>query len=60
MQQKCPNCKQSINKSEWKEHFKICTLDSKWKEQKQMMIERANNTVGTGDEITQNLRRFAN
>ena len=25
-----------------------------------MMIERANNTVGTGDEITQNLRRFAN
>ena len=34
-QQKCPNCKQNIAKSEWREHFKICTMDSKWKEQKQ-------------------------
>ena len=58
--QKCTKCKQNINKSEWKEHFKICNLDSKWKEQKQMMIDRSNNTIGTGDEITQNLRRFYN
>jgi hypothetical protein len=58
-QQKCPNCKQNIPKSEWREHFKICTMDSQWKEQKQQRMERESNAPGTGDEITQNLRRFA-
>jgi hypothetical protein len=33
--QKCPNCKQDISKSEWRDHFKICVLDQKWKDQKQ-------------------------
>ena len=32
--QKCPNCKQNILKSEWRQHFKICISDPKWKEQK--------------------------
>ncbi len=32
--QKCPNCKLDINKQEWREHFKICVLDQKWKDQK--------------------------
>ena len=38
--QKCPNCKQSILKSDWRQHFKICVMDPKWKEQKQQLIER--------------------
>ncbi len=32
--QKCPNCKLDINKNEWREHFKICVLDSKWRDNK--------------------------
>ena len=32
--QKCPNCKQDINKLEWQNHFKICVLDKNWKDQK--------------------------
>lgn len=32
--QKCPNCKLDINKVEWREHFKICVLDSKWRDNK--------------------------
>lgn len=59
--QKCPNCKQDIQKTDWRNHFKICVMDSKWKDQKQQRVERQNlNTLATGDEITQNLRRFAN
>lgn len=30
--QLCPNCKQDISKNEWRDHFKICVLDSKWKD----------------------------
>jgi acetyl-CoA carboxylase beta subunit len=59
--QKCPNCKQEILKTDWRNHFKICVMDSKWKDQKQQRIERQNlNSLATGEEITQNLRRFAN
>ena len=33
--QKCPNCKQEIAKTEWRQHFKICMMDSKWRDNKQ-------------------------
>ena len=33
--QKCPNCKLEISKAEWKNHYKICVLDAKWKDNKQ-------------------------
>ena len=39
--QKCPNCKMEVSKAEWKNHFKICVLDSKWKDNKQARIDRA-------------------
>ena len=59
--QKCPNCKSVIEKVEWRQHFKMCMLDPKWKEKKQHMIERQANAAFAGaDDITQNLRRFAN
>lgn len=32
--QKCPNCKADIPKTEWHEHFKICVLDAKWRDNK--------------------------
>lgn len=58
--QKCPNCKQDILKSEWQQHFKICVLDSKWKEQKEQRAQRtAQSSLAGGDEISQNLSRFA-
>ena len=58
--QKCPNCKQNISKSDWRQHFKICIMDSKWKEEKQKLNERQANAAYAGaDDITQNLRRFA-
>lgn len=60
--QKCPNCKAEINKSEWREHFKICVLDSKWRDNKQQNIDRAGgmNQLASGEEISQNLKRLAN
>jgi hypothetical protein len=30
--QRCPNCRQEIQKSDWQEHFKLCVMDKKWKE----------------------------
>ena len=30
--QKCPNCKSNILKSDWRQHFKFCVMDPKWKE----------------------------
>ena len=58
--QKCPNCQKVIPKQEWRDHFKICMMDSKWKEQKLQRQEREKmNTLASSDEITQNLRRFA-
>ncbi len=39
--QKCPNCKLDISKAEWKNHYKICVLDTKWKDNKQQRIDRA-------------------
>ena len=58
--QKCQNCQKVIPKAEWREHFKICMMDSKWKEQKLQRIERQKmNSLASSDEIIQNLRRFA-
>ena len=51
--QKCPNCKQNILKSEWRQHFKLCVMDPKWKEQKQQLIDRKANAAYAGaDDIT--------
>ena len=58
--QKCPNCKQLILKSEWRQHFKLCVMDPKSKEKKQQFEERvANKGYAGADDITTNLRRFA-
>ena len=58
--QRCPNCKQLIEKAEWRKHFKVCVMDSKYKEEKQKRDEReANKAYAGADDITQNLRRFA-
>ena len=59
--QKCPHCKADINKAEWRAHFRVCVLDSKWKDNKQQNKDRAGgmNQLASGDEITQNLKRLA-
>ena len=59
--QRCPNCKADIAKTEWQEHFKICVLDAKWKDNKQTNMDRAGgmNQLASGDEITKNLKRLA-
>jgi hypothetical protein len=60
--QKCPHCKAEINKAEWRAHFRVCVLDSKWKDNKQKNQERAGgmSQLASGEEITQNLKRLAN
>ena len=49
----CPRCKQSIYRSDWQQHFKMCVMDPKTKEQKQQLIERKANAGYAGaDDIT--------
>ena len=59
---KCPNCKQDVIKAEWRDHFKICGMDSKaWKDQKIQRAQRqAQTSLAAGDEISKNLKQFAN
>lgn len=57
---KCPKCQQDIPVSEWQEHWKLELLNPKWREEKMKLEERKKlNSLASGDEITQNLRKFA-
>ncbi len=58
--QKCPKCQQEILISEWREHMRLELMDPKWLEEKKKREERAKlNSLASGDEIAQNLKRFA-
>ena len=58
--QKCPKCQSEIPIAEWKEHMRLELMDPKWREEKQKREERAKlNSLAGGDEIAQNLKRFA-
>lgn len=57
---KCPNCGQYIPVSEFNEHYRIEMLHPNYKKIKDEVTARATNTtMVSGDEITQNLSKFA-
>jgi splicing factor 3A subunit 1 len=57
---KCPNCGQYIPVSEFNEHYRIEMLHPNYKKIKDEVSARAaNTTMVSGDEISQNLGKFA-
>ena len=57
---KCPICNQYIPISEYNEHLRIELLDPQYKNiQEDVRSRGANVTMASGDEVSENLARFA-
>eukprot|EP00741_Cyanophora_paradoxa_P022730 tig00021501_g21952.t1 len=58
--QVCPRCGMEIPNAEMAEHMRIELLDPKWRDQKQMLIQRNRETnIATDEEISKNLNMLA-
>ena len=59
--QPCPKCNQMIQVARWKEHIKICLMDTQtWLQQKQdVEVRKQLPSLAEGQEIANNLKRFA-
>lgn len=58
----CPRCGIELRLAEFNDHLRICTLDPRWKEQRDRMDEerrRAESVFVPGSEITEHLRKLA-